>query len=227
MSKFFSFKYEDLEISMPKSDVKFNYGYGVFEASYVNIDSGMLYALDLIGIVDEEFNVINLAPKYIMPKIVVFPNDIFIFQYNSTESLDNPQISLYREKYPDIDETECDNLGPCDFKVVSDEVIMLDGIGNGNRLCALYNVVTREALTPYFNYIGEFKENTNYGKKVAEAVALIKDDNGNIIDELSCIIDLDGNVLSGYKTRVSGLEFDGDKPLADVLEEVNKAIRGR
>ncbi len=96
-----------------------------------------------------------------------------------------------------------------------------------NRLCVLYNVVTREVLTSYFNYIGEFSENKEYGKKVAEAVALIKDDTGNIIDELYCFIDEYGNVLSSYKERLLGLEFDGDKPLFEVIEEVNKAIRGR
>lgn len=227
MSKLFSFKYEDLEITMAKSTVKFNYGYGLFEATFFNSVEGMLYALDLIGIVDEDYNVINLKPKYVMPKVVVFPNDIFVFLYNSTESLDNPQIILCREKYPNVDGREFDNLGKCDFKVINDEVIMLDGMSGENRLCVLYNVVTREVLTSYFNYIGEFSENKEYGKKVAEAVALIKDDTGNIIDELYCFIDEYGNVLSSYKERLLGLEFDGDKPLFEVIEEMNKAIRGR
>lgn len=227
MSKYFSFNFEDADITVPRSAVKFKNGYGVFEALYVKTDNERVYSVDLIGIVDEELKVLNIAPKYVMPRIEIFPNDIFIYHYNSTESMDNPQISLYREKYPNIDETECDDLGPCNFKVVSEEVIMLDGIGNGNRLCALYNVVTREALTPYFNYIGEFKENPEYNREVAEAISLIRDNDGNIIASIRCIIGSYGNVLSSYKEEISGLEFDGDKPLSDVLEEVNKAIRGR
>ena len=227
MSQCLTFKFEDAEISIPKRDIIFSHSYGVFEAKYVKIDEKRITSIALIGVVDKDYNIINLVPKYVMPKIVIFQGDIFVYHYNSNEDYENPSISLYREKYPNLDETECDDLGPCDFKVINDEVIMLDGTSNGNRLCALYNVVTREALTPYFNYIGEFKENMEYGKKIAEAVALIKDDDGNIIDELSCFIDEYGNVLSSYKDRLLGLEFDGDKPLSEVIEEVNKAVRGR
>lgn len=227
MSRFLTFKFEDAEISIPKSDISFSHGYGVFEAKYVKIDEKKILSLALIGVVDKDYNILNLVPKYVMPKIAIFPGDIFVYHYNSNEDYENPSISLYREKYPNLDETECDDLGPCDFKVINDEVIMFDGVGNGNRLCALYNVVTREALTPYFNYFGEFKESMEYGRKVAEAVALIKDDKGNIINEIYTTIDEFGTVLTSYKDRLFGLEFDGDRPLIEVIEEVNKVIRGR
>jgi len=144
MSKLFSFKYEDLEITMAKSTVKFNYGYGLFEATFFNSVEGMLYALDLIGIVDED----NFSDLEI-EKLAVETNKVYdIPLVEGTRSLDVLLVS-------DFHITLIDDEIIRDFDLISEYCLK-----NNNKLYVpslkLLDIVKSNHSINYFSYKGTY-----------------------------------------------------------------------
>ena len=82
---------------------------------------------------------------------------------------------------------------------------------------ALYNVLEMQ-VSDYYNYISDFKYSDIYQKEVADAAYLVIDEEGNVIDIINVLIDLDGNKLTSFKDVKFNLE-------ANSLEEIKELIK--
>ena len=215
MKNCFSVYYNNTEILLAKKDVNFVDGYGVIRPVYsFDMEEDKIF-MPLIGIVDQNYQVIaNLYSQEDMPKIDLFLKGNFIYKLNVDGEvavfqglLENGEFKIYHD------------LEAMDYKVINDKIIKLTALVDGFQMYALYNVLDMQ-VSDYYNYISDFKYNDTYQKEIAEAAYLVIDEEGNVLDIIKVIIDLEGNKLTSFKDGKFNLE-------ANSLEEMQELIKAK
>lgn len=195
---------EEFTFLLRKKDVKFYNGYGVVK---VEIDAES----KLIGVVDKDYKIaLPLTSERVVGKLFIALNGNFIFTGNTSDY--GPIVFHVSESGYEAD------LGAFDFLPLDNEVIQL----YYRDYSTLYDTQSGEFLTPFYHYIGPFVYSEKYGCKVARASFYVEDENKNIIDEVSTIIDTRGIVLENYFDLALGKELEC-KDLPEVLKLVRKA----
>lgn len=191
MKRSFDLNFGEYVLILKKEDVHFVNGYGIVTAQDNN---GNL----LIGVVDDKFKeVLPLTSAHFAPKLFVALNGNFIFVgYNS-------EIDEYQVFHIDINNNQY-NLGANDFLILNDEIIQL----YYDEYSVLYNTQIWDFITPFYHYIGPFIYSEKYGCKIARASFYVEDDNHKIINEVSTIINTNGEVLENYYDLRAGEELD-------------------
>jgi len=204
----FTMKYGEFDFIVSKSDVRFVNGYGIVTAQFVDEETCLL-----IGVVDKDYKeVLPLTRSDLAPRLFIAPNGNFIFTaYNS-------DINEFQVIHKNIDGTVI-NLGTGDFSEIDDEVIQL----YYGEYTTLYDTQTMGFLTPFYHYVGPFIYSEKYGCKVAKAIAYIEDENRNVIDEISTIINTKGEVLEDYYDFASD-NILASKDLTEALTLVRKKV---
>ena len=166
---------------LPKEEVKFYNGYGIVKPILNNENT-------LIGVVDKDYKIVlPLTSREYAPKLYIASNGNFIFLgYNS-------EIEDYQVFHIDTKGNEL-NLCANEFLPVNNEVMQL----YYDDYSAIYDTQSGAFLTPFYNYIGPFVYSKKYDCKVARAAFYIVDEKGNVIDEVSTIINVRGEVLEDY-----------------------------
>lgn len=205
----FTLKYGDYEFVIPKEDVKFEngYEYGIVKTLFISDDNQYW----LIGVVDKNFEqVLPLTSAEFIPKLYIAPHGNFIvLDYNSDkDEYQTIHINTEGFKY---------NLEAYDFLPIDKEIIKL----YYQEYMVLYDVESTQFLTPFYNYIGAFVYSEKYQEKVARALLTIKDDNDNIINEISTLINVRGEVLENYYDLAHSEEIDS-KDIADTINLARK-----
>ena len=108
------------------------------------------------------------------------------------------------------------NLGANDFLELDNKIIQL----YYDQGSALYDTQSGEFIT-IFNYIGPFVYSEKYGCKVARASFYIEDDDHKIVNEVSTIINIRGEILENYYDLASGIVLE-TKDSDVVLDLVRK-----
>ncbi len=215
MKNCFSVYYNNTEILLAKKDVNFVDGYGVIRPVYsFDMEEDKIF-MPLIGIVDQNYQVIaNLYSQEDMPKIDLFLKGNFIYKLNVDGEaavfqglLGNGEFKIYHD------------LEAMDYKVINDKIIKLTALVDGFQMYALYNVLDMQ-VSDYYNYISDFKYSNIYQKEIAEAAYLVIDEEGNVLDIIKVIIDLEGNKLTSFKDGKFNLE-------ANSLEEMQELIKAK
>ena len=202
--KIFTLSCEEFTFLLRKKDVKFFNGYGVVK---VEIDRESR----LIGVVDKDYKIVlPLTPERVVGKLFIAPNGNFIFTGNTSDY--GPRVFHVSESGYEAD------LGAFDFWPLDEEVIQL----YYEDYSTLYDTQSKEFLTPFYHYIGPFVYSEKYGCKVARASFYVEDENKNVINEVSTIIDTRGIVLENYFDLALGKELEC-KNATEVLKLVRKA----
>lgn len=225
MKQCFSTYFNGYEIVLSKKDVIFNHGYGIVKALYVE-DTEMYYIEEsLVGIVDENFNfVVDLFPEYLAPKIEIFPNGVIV-KHKESEDIETQDYKVYF--VPKTDFSIRYDLVAVDFQVVDENLIILKSLVNDYLLMALYNVTREELLTPYYTFIGEFKQDDMHKEMVAQAyIELGNDDYHN---KICFYINKSGVVVSDYFNVQTNEIYDKSLYVMDVvnlvLDKINRKVR--
>lgn len=204
----FALNYENHDFIVQKSNINFIDGYGIVMVSFINDDDEEEY---LVGVVDKNYKeVLPLTSMYLVPKLNIAPKGNFIF---TTYIIGKDE---YEVMHFDI-EGNAINLKACDFRELDKEVFIL----YYDEYATLYDVQTKTNLTPFYTYLGEFVYSDKYKCKVAKVAYNVTDDNGNVIDEVSTVINTKGEVLEDYYS----LAYDcilASKDLTNALELVRK-----
>ncbi len=203
--KVFELTCEEFTFLLRKEDVKFYNGYGVVKVEF-DAES------KLIGVVDKDYKIeLPLTPEKFVGKLFIAPNGNFIFVGNTRDY--GPIVFHVSVSGYEVD------LGAFDFLPLDDEVIQL----YYRDYSTLYDSQSGEFLTPFYHYVGPFVYSEKYGCKVARASFYVEDENKNIIDEVSTIIDTRGIVLENYFDLALGKELEC-KDATEVLKLVRKVF---
>ena len=192
----FSVYYGTYEIILPKSSVEFKYGKGIVKA-VINFEyDNQIYSKDLIGVIDEDYNVIiNLVPLAIMPKIEFFANDLCVIKYSETMDENNLEYNVFSCVVSDgFLRTKC-SLEAHDFEVLDENLVMLKSYLNDNLIVALYNPIQEDLITPYYSYISDFKYNSVYNENVARTLLNVTDEYNNPLVSIESFININDSSL--------------------------------
>lgn len=204
----FALKYKNHDFIIQKNSINFINDYGIVMVSFINDVDDEEY---VIGVVDKNYKeVLPLTSMYLVPKLTIAPKGNFIF---TTYILAQDE---YEVMHFDI-EGNAFNLKACDFRELDNEVFIL----YYDEYAALYDTQTKTILTPLYTYLGEFVYSSKYKCKVAKVAYNVTDDNDNVIDEVSTVINTKGEVLEDYYS----LAHDNilvSRDLTTVLELVRK-----
>lgn len=203
MKNSFTLEFMEFSFIIPKNTVEFINGYGIVKA-YIDEEQ------ELIGIVDKNYKeILALIPVCLIPKFFIAHNDNFIFVgYNN--DLNKYQVWHINEEELMV------NLGANDFLELDNKIIQL----YYDQGSALYDTQSGEFIT-VFNYIGPFVYSEKYGYKVARASFYIEDDDHKIVNEVSTIINIRGEILENYYDLASGIVLE-TKDSDVVLDLVRK-----
>ncbi|MDE5540139.1 MAG: hypothetical protein K2J20_06620, partial [Bacilli bacterium] len=203
----FSLGFMGQEIILPKRDIVFKNGLGLVQAyGYYNLGTAVI-SVPVVAIVNEQYlPIFKLTPRQIVPKIEMLDNGDIVGIVVGNNEYNNNKGTVYHFYVEDGNE----NILPLDadnYVVISQDVLKISTLIDGRLMYALYSVIAKSSITCYYDRIGVFNYDEAFGGIVAIATAFIWDEDKKI-NEVSCMIDEKGNVVSNYKELNSGLEFD-------------------
>ncbi len=209
--------FNDVQIFVSKSSIKFSNGYGIVDAFYYSISDGVIFNIKGIGVVDKDYNVIlDFSPHNYLIKLVVLPHDNFIYLYNS----DKDGLMFYDATYVEGGFRINVKGNANDFEVLNDNVIKIDISNREVKSYALYNPVSKIFITDIIHYVGEFKFNSNYGVICGEVCYYVYDNNDNILEIISYVIDLEGNILSDFTLINSNESYTKEVTFEQVVKRI-------
>ncbi len=211
----FTVRVDGMELVLPKSSVNFVGDYGKIEA-YSMLDFGDEELLMMgVGVVNKKYEVVvNLVPKVVLDKLDILNEGIII--YRMLNEVGN--YNVFMARYVDSVQVERYDLTASDYEIISEKFVKLKTVVGEYTLQAICNIKTL-AVFEYFNYIGEYFVHEEWGMEVAEAVIFIYDDKGFILDEISCFIDKEGEIITNFYSRKMNVVFE-ETDLEKVKEKV-------
>jgi len=220
MNNCFKTIFEGYELLLPKNSVIFKNGAGIVNAYFKMEYDNLIIDEPLIGIVDENYNfIIDMFPKRFIRNINLFPNDIII-QY--TEKLTDNDVYVFLIPKDDLKTRY--NLLANDYQVVDENLLILKSIDDEIPICTLFDINNKQLLTPYYNYIGEFKTVKGYDENVAIAYFYIRNEYKEIISKIEFYINKKGKVVSVYRNTMTNDTYDNSLDFEHVLELVKSDI---
>ncbi len=223
MKNCFSVYYNNTEIVLSKSDVKFRDGYGIIKPIYYFFTVNDSIYMPLIGIVDYNYQLVdNLYSQEDVSSLDLFSEGNFLYKisFNDSDMVDG----VFQGRIKDGSFKGYYDLGAIDYKVINDTTVKLTSLVEGFKMYSLYNV-SEMRVSDYYNYIGDFKYSDNYYKEVADAAYLVIDQEGNVIDIISVVIDIDGNRLSSFKDLKFNLESNDLEELKVLINDSFNVLR--
>ena len=228
----FTMNFNNMDFYFPKDTISFKHGYGIVKARYefeITEEDKILYADEpLIGIIDKHYHkVMELFPAFKLPLIEIFDNSNFVVKRKDSDDKEGNDYSVYIANIDNGNLVIQVDLSANNFTRINDTTIMLDSIvsKDGCHLYALYNVVNKELLTPYFYYIGPFHYDSEYETEVADAVYVVQDSNDELV-KIGCIINKNGEAAHHFWNIDTGVFYDFPE-LQDVIEFVMNGNRTR
>ena len=229
MANVFEMSMGEYTFVLPKSDVKFKYGYGVVNAILnVSDEGGEDYKL--VGVVDKHFNtIIPLSPADEITKISIMPNNNIIFM---VEMNNDPNDIMNNEIYHiKVQENESDNvyacIKACDYIQIDDNLIKICKFGEDEYIERLYSVNDNKFIGPEFSYISNFNHNKEQSA-VATKILGYEDEGTNV---LTCNINKKGQVISKIVDKDFGVSYDKssniDECVKDTLKRMHMATLNR
>lgn len=203
MVNYFKVQANGTDILLSKNCVKFNGDFGIVRAityNFVTDENGTEeYTIPLIGIINKDYeNVTDFIAEFEVPKFDLFKNGMFVCKkYTDGTSV------VY---IIDCNIQEAISLGVQDYEVVEDGLIKIKTRLEAYNIVGLYRPFQKDKVL-FYNYLGNFCFNEMFGEEVAEAISLVYDEHGNIIDEVSCYVNKRGKEVSCYKSKKLGQEF--------------------
>lgn len=191
------------DILLPKSSVIFKGDFGIVRAvtyNYVTDEKGTEeWEIPVMGIVNKKYEcVTGFVAAFEVPKIHLFKSGIAVCQ-------------KYVDDTSEVNVINCNtgesiSLGVQDYEVIDEDLIKIKACLEAYDIVGLYRPFQEEKVL-FYNYIGDFNYRAEIGEEVAEAISLIYDEKGNIIDEISCYINKKGKEITPYKSRSLAQEF--------------------
>ena len=204
----FLINYNNFEFILPKSSVKFQNGYGLAQATYVDYGT----YLPLWGIVNENFKVIlDLTDISLIPKINFLPdNKAIAIMYDGFSYSVN--LCSLTDKLNIVYQTNAVN-----YKLITENECLLGYQDNGEYSFILFDISTGRFLSSSCHSFTEFQYDQNVGDFVSWFTLEIDQDR-----ILSWCVTAKGKVISPYIDVLTKRTYDSSKSLNEIINLVTE-----
>ena len=213
MDHYFTMYFNGYEIMMPKKDVEFRHGYGIVRPFLDITINGIRYYEPLIGVVNQDFKpVLSLVLKAQVDKLDIVQDGVL---FKVMDSLDDTfHIYILKEEDSHLVEYK---LTAQDYTYINDSIIKLQLVTDDTWVEVLYNVVTREVISPAFNAIDDFHFSAGKNAFVAFAAYFLPYDEHHF-NKLVTQIDLKGNVITPYYDVDQNKFYEQNQDIGDIID---------
>lgn len=219
MEKYFYANYMDQRIMIPKRNVDFENGFGKVGAFvYLYSIDGDLLMMPILGVVDKNFNVVldyKFASFYSNINFLPGGSILYVIDVNEDFYAHNYNVALRKPN------GEVKYLDASDYKIVDDELIVLECEVGGRKRYCLSNVAMEETADNLYDYIGDFVYKEEFGCEVAEVGIFVAEGSDSVnFEVLTFFINKNDEQVSSYV--FNGQVFD-NMPLVEVMALINRS----